>query len=44
LIVDKYDATPGANLSFDVEIKELRDFYVEALPYGTAGKYRLRID
>jgi hypothetical protein len=43
-VVEKYDSTPGANLSFTVDIKEARDFYVEVAPYGTAGRYRLRID
>jgi hypothetical protein len=43
-IIDKYDSTPGANLSFPVDIKEGRGFYVEVVPYQTAGKYRLRID
>jgi hypothetical protein len=44
LAVEKYDSTPGANLSFAVDIKAPRDFFVEVAPYGTAGKYRLRID
>jgi hypothetical protein len=44
LIVEKYDGTPGANLSFAVDIKQARDFYVEVAPYGSAGKYRLRVD
>jgi hypothetical protein len=41
---DKHDSTPGANLSFRADIKEPRDFYVELLPYGRAGKVLLRID
>ena len=43
-IVDKFDGTPGANLNFDVDIKQAGDFYVQVLPYSTAGKYRLRLD
>ena len=42
LIVEKYDGTPGANLSFAVDIKQPRDFYLEVVPYASAGKYRLR--
>src|SRR5262249_1669740 len=44
LIVEKYDTTPGANLSFSADIKAPGDFFIEVLPYGTSGKYRLRID
>ena len=44
LIVEKYDSTAGANLNFAVDIKQPRDFYVEVVPYGSAGKYRLRVD
>lgn len=44
LIVEKYDGTPGANLGFAVDIKQPRDFYVEVVPYASAGKYRLRVD
>lgn len=43
-IGDKFDGTPGANLNFDVDIKQAGDFYVQILPYSTAGKYRLRLD
>ncbi len=43
-ILDRFDGTPGANLNFDVNIKQAGDFYVEVLPYSTAGKYRLRLD
>ena len=43
-IAAKYDATPGAHLNFEVNIKQPREFYVQVLPYGTAGKYRLRIE
>jgi hypothetical protein len=43
-IVDRFDGTPGANLTFEVDIKQAGDFYVEVLPYSTAGKYRLRLD
>jgi hypothetical protein len=45
-LVDKYDTTAGANLNFTVDIRELRDFYVEVAPFGSGGtgKYRLRIE
>ena len=43
-VMEKSDGTAGANVNFDVEFKQARDFYVEVLPYGTAGKYRLRLD
>ena len=43
-LVEKYDGTPGANLNFEVDVKQTGDFYIEVAPYGTAGKYRLRVD
>jgi hypothetical protein len=43
-IGERYDYTPGANLNFEVSIKQQREFYVQVLPFGTAGKYRLRIE
>ena len=43
-IVEKYDATPGADLNIEVNIQQGREFYVQVLPYDTAGKYRLRIE
>jgi len=44
MITEKYDGTPGANLSFTVDLKALGDFFIEVVPFGTSGKYRLRID
>jgi TIR domain len=43
-IAEKYDATPGANLTFDINIKQSREFYIQVLPYDSAGQYRLRIE
>jgi len=40
----KYDFTPGAHLNLEVDVKELREFYVQVLPHDTAGKYRLRFE
>jgi hypothetical protein len=39
--VDKYDSTPGASLDFVAEIDAGKDFYVQVLPYGSTGKYKL---
>lgn len=43
-LMEQYDGTPGANLNFEINLKQPRDFYVEVLPYNTSGKYRLRVD
>jgi hypothetical protein len=43
-LLDRFDGTPGANLNFEVNIKQAGDFYLEVLPYSTAGKYRLRLE
>ncbi|MFI4973700.1 MAG: OmpA family protein [Caulobacterales bacterium] len=40
-IIEKYDGTPGAALDFDVDVDAGKDFYVEVVPYGSTGKYRL---
>lgn len=40
---DKYDGTPGANLDFSVEVEPGKDFYLQVLPYGSTGKYRLSV-
>ncbi|MFI4933534.1 MAG: OmpA family protein [Caulobacterales bacterium] len=40
-IIEKYDGTPGADLDFNVDVDAGRDFYVEVVPYGSIGKYRL---
>ena len=42
-MMEKYDATAGANLSFEAAIEPGQDFYVEVLPYGSAGKYKLTV-
>lgn len=41
LKLEKYDATPGAGLDFVVEVDVGKDFYVQILPYGSTGKYKL---
>lgn len=40
-ITEKYDGTPGAALDFTVDVDPGKDFYVQILPYGSTGKYRL---
>jgi outer membrane protein OmpA-like peptidoglycan-associated protein len=40
-IAEKYDGTPGAGLDFTVDVEPGKDFYVEIVPYGSIGKYRL---
>jgi hypothetical protein len=43
-IVKQYNPTPGADLTLEVALKQPREFYVQVLPFETAGKYRLRIE
>ena len=43
-IFDKYDTTRGANLVFEGDLRQPRDFYIEVAPYSTFGRYRLRVD
>lgn len=38
---EKYDGTAGANLDFSIEVEPGKDFYLQILPYGSTGKYRL---
>ena len=38
---EKYDGTPGANLDFTIDVEPGKDFYLQVLPYGSTGKYRL---
>jgi len=38
---EKYDGTAGANLDFTVDVEPGKDFYLQVLPYGSTGKYRL---
>jgi len=40
-LIEKYDGTPGAGLDFTVDLTPGQDFYIQVLPYGSAGKYRL---
>jgi outer membrane protein OmpA-like peptidoglycan-associated protein len=40
-LIEKYDGTPAADLDFTVDVEPGRDFYVEIVPYGSTGKYRL---
>jgi hypothetical protein len=42
-VMEKYDATAGANLSFSVAVEPGKDFYIEVLPYNSSGKYRLGV-
>jgi len=38
---EKYDGTAGANLDFTTDVEPGKDFYLQVLPYGSTGKYRL---
>jgi hypothetical protein len=38
---EKYDGTAGANLDFTIDVEPGKDFYLQVLPYGSTGKYRL---
>ena len=38
-----YDGTPGANLDFAFDIEPGKDFYLQLLPYGSTGKYKLTV-
>ena len=38
---EKYDGTPGANLDFSIDVEPGKDFYLQVVPYGGSGKYRL---
>jgi outer membrane protein OmpA-like peptidoglycan-associated protein len=40
-LIEKYDGTPGAGLDFTVDLQPGQDFYVQIVPYGSVGKYRL---
>jgi hypothetical protein len=40
-IGDKYDGTSGANLDFSIDVEPGRDFYLQVVPYGNTGKYKL---
>jgi outer membrane protein OmpA-like peptidoglycan-associated protein len=40
-IMERYDGTAGAGLDFMVDVTPGQDFYVQILPYGSTGKYRL---
>jgi hypothetical protein len=40
---EKYDGTPGANLDFSIDVEPGKDFYLQVLPYGSTGKYRLTV-
>jgi hypothetical protein len=42
-IGEKYDGTPGANLDFTFDVEPGKDFYVQVVPYGSTGKYRLTV-
>ncbi len=40
---EKYDGTPGANLTFDIPVEAGKDFYIQVLPYNSSGKYKLTV-
>jgi hypothetical protein len=41
--LEKYDGTPGANLDFQIPAEPGKDVYVQILPYGSSGKYKLTV-
>jgi hypothetical protein len=43
-VAERFDGTPGANLSFEADLRQPGDFYVEVAPYASTGNYRLRLD
>jgi hypothetical protein len=43
-ITETYDGTPGANLKFEQALKAAGDLYVQVLPYGSTGKYTLKVE
>jgi outer membrane protein OmpA-like peptidoglycan-associated protein len=40
---EKYDGTPGANLDFTFDTEPGKDFYLQVLPYGSIGKYKIDV-
>ncbi|MET0547165.1 MAG: hypothetical protein ABWZ40_12715 [Caulobacterales bacterium] len=42
-LLEKYDGTPGANLSFEAPAEAGKDIYVQVLPYNSSGKYKLSV-
>ena len=42
-ISEKYDGTAGAGLDFTVDVEPGKDLYVQVVPYGSTGKYRLTV-
>ncbi len=40
---EKDDSTPGANLDYTIDIEAGKDFYLQVLPYGSTGKYRITV-
>lgn len=42
-LTERYDGTPGANLSFEIEVTPGTDIYVQVLPYGSYGTYTLTV-
>jgi hypothetical protein len=43
-IGEKYDPTAGAKVTLEANIGQPGEFYVQVLPYDSAGTYRLRIE
>ena len=40
---EKYDGTPGANLDYTFDVEPGKDFYLQVLPYGSTGKYKIDV-
>jgi hypothetical protein len=43
-LTEKYDGTPGANLKFEQPLIAQGDIYIQVLPYGSTGKYTLKVE
>jgi hypothetical protein len=42
-LAEKYDGTAGASLDYEFTIEPGQTIYVEVLPYGSTGRYRLTL-
>ena len=42
-LMEKYDGTAGANLTFPINVEAGKDFYVQVVPNASTGKYKLTV-
>lgn len=42
-MLEKFDATPGANLDFAFDVEPGKDYYIKINPYGSIGEYNLTV-